>query len=163
MWSLAEPLAAERGLEVLEIEFGGSSANRVVRVYLEKPGIDGSVTLEDCEVVSRGLADLLDVYDDVIWGQFMLEISSPGLNRPLRTAAHFERVVGGLVKLRLSSALEGRRNFRGRLERVAEGRLTLRDDTGKLWELDLDGVEKANYQYEFEQPEHRGGRRKGRR
>ena len=83
IWKLAEPIAGELGLEVLDVELAGSaSTRRLLRIYLDNPAPDRGVSLADCETVSRRMGDALDAHD-ALPGSYMLEVSSPGLNRPL--------------------------------------------------------------------------------
>jgi len=149
IWALAESVAARLGLEVLEVELGGTGSRRLIRIYLDVPGGERAVTVEDCEKVSRRLTDVLDAHEATD-NDYMLEISSPGLNRPLRTREHFERVVGGRVKARTRTQHHGRRNFVGTLEAIENNTLTIRTDDGESYELQLADLDKANFQYDFE-------------
>ncbi len=97
------------GYELVGIEYHPRGRSSLLRVYIDTP--DG-VNVDDCERASRQISGVLDV-DDPIPGQYMLEVSSPGLDRPLFTAEHFQRFSGSRVKLRVSPPLDGRRNFSG--------------------------------------------------
>ena len=118
---------ADLGLECLGVEFTPSHGQNTLRVYLDlldksEPGEDGirrEVGVEDCETASRELSALLDV-EDPIPGHYVLEVSSPGLDRPLFTAAHFAKVSGQEVKVLLTAPLEGRRRLRGKVVAVEE-------------------------------------------
>ena len=90
IWQMTEPLAASEGMEVVDIELKheGSRGGRVLRVYLDK---EGGPAMEDLSKVSRSLSDLLDENDDVVDGAYSLEVSSPGVNRPLKRPEHFAR------------------------------------------------------------------------
>jgi ribosome maturation factor RimP len=149
IWALAEPVAAGLGLEILEIEVGGGSSRQTVRIYLDSPDPERSVTLADCETVSRSLGDLLDAHA-AVRGHYMLEVSSPGLNRPLRKVEHFARVVGGRIRVRTRQPHDGRRNFVGRLEEVDPRALTMKTDDGETVELKMTEIDKANFEYAFE-------------
>ena len=149
IWELAEPIAASLGLEVLEVELGGAGGRRLLRIYLDSQGGERAVTVEDCEQTARRLGDSLDAHE-AMEDNYMLEVSSPGLDRPLRKREHFERVLGGRIKLRTRSPQQGRRNFVGNLEDIREDRLTIRTDDGRSYELELADLDKANLQYEFE-------------
>lgn len=146
--ALAEPVAADLGLEVLEIELLGSAPRQVVRVYLDSPSEERSVSVADCEAVSRRLGDVLEAHD-AVKGRYMLEVSSPGINRPLKKPEHFRRVVGGRVRLRLGEAHEGARNLVGRLTAFDGDLLAIETDDGRRWDVRFEEVQKANFEYEF--------------
>ncbi|HET8763815.1 MAG TPA: ribosome maturation factor RimP [Rhodanobacter sp.] len=130
-----DPILADLGLYCLGVEFAAGQHQGTLRVYLdvldEAVAADGTrreVGIEDCEAASRELSALLDV-EDPIPGHYVLEVSSPGLDRPLFTAAQFARVVGQEVKLSLRVPLDGRRRLRGKLVAV----------DGEQLSLDVDG------------------------
>jgi ribosome maturation factor RimP len=149
IWALAEPVAADLGLEVLEVELLGSAPRQVVRVYLDSPSEERSVTVADCEAVSRRLGDVLEAHD-AVKGRYMLEVSSPGMNRPLKKAEHFRRVLGGRVRVRLKEPHEGgARNLIGRLAAFDGERLAIETDDGRRWDVRFEELQKANFEYEF--------------
>jgi ribosome maturation factor RimP len=126
---IAERVAASAGLEVVDVEFRGSGNARMLRVFLDRPGVRageplGGVTHGDCVDFSREFGTILDV-EDAIAGSYTLEVSSPGLDRKLTKAADFERFVGSRVKLTTRQPLNDNRHFEGRLESFGEGWLTL--------------------------------------
>ena len=150
--AIAERVAATSGLEVVEIELRGGGKSRMLRVFLDKPG---GVTHEDCAQFSREFGTILDVEDVVPGGSYVLEVSSPGLDRKLARAADYERFTGSKVKLRTREPVNGNRHFEGRLESFRDGRLTLdlsearrkhrpKQDAPQKLEIDLVNVEKAN-------------------
>jgi len=149
--SLAGPLASERGLEVLDVDFSGEAGSRTVRIYLDSAEENGGVAIEDCAAVSRALSDLLDVNDDVIRGHFMLEVSSPGLNRPLRLPSHFRRVVGERVRITLTVQGDGRRRVKGSLERADDKVIVVVEDKGSRREISYKDITRANLEYCFDQ------------
>lgn len=107
--NLLQPVVADLGYELWHIESIGSGKSAVVRLYIDAPeGID----IDDCEKVSHDVSAALDVADD---GQaaYTLEVSSPGLDRPLVTAEHFERFIGERARVRMFAPVEGQRKFRG--------------------------------------------------
>jgi ribosome maturation factor RimP len=110
--ALSEPLLEQLGYELVDLEYAAGRAHAVLRVFIDRPQ---GVGVDDCERVSHELAALLDVEDPVPVG-YTLEISSPGLDRVLRTPAHFQRFVGERIWLELKLAREGRRRYTGRLE-----------------------------------------------
>jgi len=147
--AIAEPIAAERGLELLDVELAGSGTRQLVRIFLDSPDPARAVSLEDCEFVSRRLGDALDAHE-AVRSNYMLEVSSPGLNRPLRRVEHFERVLGKKVRLRMRTEVDGQRNFLGRLDEVGEDAVTVTDESGRTTRLALAELDKANLEYEFE-------------
>lgn len=147
--TLAEPIAADLGLEVLEVELLGSAPRQVLRVYLDSPSDTRPVSVADCEAVSRRLGDVLEAYD-AVRGRYMLEVSSPGVNRPLRKDAHFRRAVGARVRVRLTGPREGNvRTLLGRLVEFDGAALVVETDDACRWNVRLEEVEKANLEFEF--------------
>jgi ribosome maturation factor RimP len=120
--SIVERVAASQGLEVVEMEFRGGGKSRMLRVFIDKPG---GVTHEDCANVSHEVGTILDVEDAVPGGSYLLEISSPGLDRKLVRPGDYQRFTGSVVKVTTREPVEGNRHFQGRLETFQEGRLTL--------------------------------------
>jgi ribosome maturation factor RimP len=112
---IAEPVCHANGYELVDVEYTRGQSGWVVRVYIDRPAeiphISG-ISFADCERLSRELSTVLDVEDPVPHA-YSLEVSSPGLDRPLRTAAHFQRFAGETVKLVLAEPLAGRKNFKG--------------------------------------------------
>jgi len=136
----------------------GAGKSRMLRIYIDKPG---GVTHEDCANLSREVGTILDVEDVMPGGSYLLEVSSPGLDRKLSRAQDFERFTGGRVKLTTRNPVNGNRHFEGRLESFHEGRLTLdlsaynaksrsAGATPFKLNLELDNVEKANLVPEIE-------------
>jgi ribosome maturation factor RimP len=149
---IAERVAGSSGLEVVEIEFRGGGKSRMLRVFLDKPA---GVTHEDCAQFSREFGTILDVEDVVPGGTYVLEVSSPGLDRKLNRAADYQRFAGSKVKLMTREPVNGNRHFEGRLESFHDGRLTLDLSEARRkhrpgaaspqkLEIDLANVEKAN-------------------
>ncbi len=157
---IAERVADSSGLEVVDIEFLGSGKHRMLRVYIDRPGAvpsanhpDG-VTHEECSAFSREFGTIIDVEDAVPGGTYVLEVSSPGLDRKLKTTADFERFRGHRVKLTTREPVNDNRHFEGKLERFESGKLLLdlsearrkmRPKGGsQSVEIELANVEKAN-------------------
>lgn len=139
---------SDLGLVCLGVEFTPSQGQSTLRVYLDLPegaaaaeGERREVGIEDCEAASRELSALLDV-EDPIPGHYVLEVSSPGIDRPLFTAAQFARAAGQEVKLLLRAPLEGRRRLRGKLLSVEGERISLEAE-GKLFVFEHAQVESA--------------------
>jgi ribosome maturation factor RimP len=110
--ALSEPLLEQLGYELVDLEYAPGRSHALVRVFIDRP--DG-VGVDDCERVSHELSALMDVEDPVPMA-YTLEVSSPGMDRVLRTPAHFERFVGERIWVELKIAREGRRRYTGRLE-----------------------------------------------
>jgi ribosome maturation factor RimP len=144
---LIEPVLEELGYELVELEYLSERGKWILRVYIDKPG---GITIDDCAMVSGELGDLIDV-KDIISHDYVLEISSPGLNRPLRKDKDFLRALGKKVRLRTSEANEGKRNFVGSLTDFKDGILYLKVD-GDMVAIPFRNVKKANVVYEFENP-----------
>jgi ribosome maturation factor RimP len=140
LFGLLEPVAADLGYELLEVEFGSAGRDSLVRAFIDRTD-GGGVTLDDCERVSRAIGAVLDA-EDPIGHEYRLEVSSPGFDRPLRTAAHFARFAGSEARIELAAPLEGRRRFRGRLGPVEDGNVTIEVDR-REWKLPLAGISKA--------------------
>jgi ribosome maturation factor RimP len=116
--ALVEPLLGQLGYELVDLEYVPGRQQAAVRIFIDKPE---GVGLDDCERVSREVSALLDVEDPVPSG-YSLEVSSPGMDRVLRTPAHFQRFIGERIRLELRLARAGRRRYTGRLEALnAEG------------------------------------------
>jgi len=128
------------GLELVGVEYLAQGAHSVLRVYIDS---EQGVSLDDCSKVSHQISGVLDV-EDPIRGKFNLEVSSPGLDRPLFTPAHFERFTGEGVKLRLRQPLNGQRKFKGVIEAVEDGHIQIALDDAQVLELEMDEIEKAN-------------------
>jgi len=118
--ALLEPLLTGLGFELVELEFAAGRGHSQLRVFIDRvAGAESTaVGLEDCEQCSREIAALLDVHDPIP-SAYTLEVSSPGLDRVLRTAAHFRRFVGARVVVELLQARDGRRRFTGTLRGVS--------------------------------------------
>jgi len=122
---MVTPICSAQGYELVHCEFRREPAGRVLRLYIDKPG---GVVLEDCVAVSRQVSDLLDAGLDETVGPYNLEVSSPGVQRPLSREVDFQRFGGRRVRIRTTTAIAGQKNFTGRLAGVADGRVSLEVD-----------------------------------
>lgn len=136
---LLEPAVGALGYELLGIEHLSQGRHSLLRLFIDSPN---GITVDDCERVSHQVSGVLEV-EDPIKGQYTLEVSSPGLDRPLFKPAHYERFVGEVVSLRLARPIEGRRKFKGRLLALREGAVVI-DVEGKEMSLPLEDIEKAH-------------------
>ncbi len=119
---IAERVAQSSGLELVDLELQGGGKARMLRIYIDKPG---GVTHEDCANFSREAGTILDVEDAVPGASYLLEVSSPGLDRKLAKAEDFERFTGSLVKLMTRDPVNGNRHFEGRLKAFQDNRLQI--------------------------------------
>jgi len=143
---LVEPVLEAERFELIDAEFVGEGRGAVLRLYIDSipPGTrEQGVSVDDCQRVSRVVGDLLDV-EDVVPGAYRLEVSSPGLFRPLTKPAHFTREVGSRVKVKTFEKREGRRTYTGRLEDFEGEQLTLSLEDGQRFTFELREVAKAN-------------------
>jgi ribosome maturation factor RimP len=145
LMGLLEPTVSALGYELLGVEYLGQGIHSRLRVFIDSPN---GIGLEDCETVSHQVSGVLDV-DDPIRGQYSLEVSSPGLDRPLFRPEHFARFVGHRVKLRLHQPRNGQRNFHGRIASVENGQIYISMDDGDQLALSMEEIEKANLVPEF--------------
>jgi len=143
--ALLAPVVEALGYECWGLEFISQGRHSLLRVYIDRPE---GILIEDCETVSRQVSGVLDV-EDPISGEYTLEVSSPGMDRPLFTLEQFARYVGEQVKIRLRIPFERRRNFQGVLRGVEEQDVVvLVDDHEYL--LPIDSIDKANIIPRFE-------------
>jgi ribosome maturation factor RimP len=138
-------VTAREGLELVHWEAVGPRNKLVLRVYIDKPG---GVSHSDCEIVSNQVGTLFDV-EDIFPGQYLLEVSSPGIERGLYKPADYERFAGSRVKLRTSEPIAGQRNFRGTLAGIVDEIVTLDADGMGRIEIPYDKIAKANIEYKF--------------
>ena len=144
LWELFEPVVIGMGYDLIEIEHFPNPKHGVLRLYIDK---EGGVNVDDCSSVSRQISALIDV-EEPVSGQFNLEISSPGSDRPLRRLVDFQRFVGSLVKLKTVMPLEGQRNFKGRLLEASEDTVVIETDDEEI-SLPMSTVEKARIVPEY--------------
>jgi ribosome maturation factor RimP len=145
---LLEPHIERQGFELVGIDFRKGTRSSLLRLLVDRPG--GGIAMSDLEMLSPIIGDLLDVYDPVE-GRYLLEVASPGVNRPLTKLAHFRAFVGQRVKLRVHRAREGRKNFEGVLATVSQNGLELDDEHSHAREsFGFDEIKGANYEHKFD-------------
>lgn len=137
--ALLQPTVNDLGYELVGVEYHPNSVNALLRVYIDKVG---GINLDDCVAVNEQVSGILDV-EDPIPGKYTLEISSPGLDRPLFSLTDFVRFIGSKAKIRLSRPIGRQRNFKGEILSVNESWITLRDNEGNTTELDYNFIEVA--------------------
>ena len=149
---IAERVAASRGLTVWEIQSRREAVGHVVRVFIDRPGpaatAEESVSIEDCEQVNREMSTILDVEDPLPFA-YTLEVSSPGLDRPLRSEDDYRRFAGRLAKVVVSEAVDNQKAFEGRLRGLDGGEVLLEGPNGRMHRLPLRLITRGKLEVEF--------------
>ncbi len=148
--ALAQPILESMALELVDIEFGRVGPDAVLRLFIDK---EGGVMLDDCAELSRELSMILDI-EDVIACNYTLEVSSPGLDRPLKKPADYDRFAGRLIKIRtyqpfLDDSGNKRKTFLGKLDGLVDGIVKMTLTEGQSASIPIERVAKANLEYEF--------------
>ena len=134
-----EPRAREEGFEIVTVEISGPQRNATIRVYID---CDGGVGLDELMAAQTWIGDIVEAIDPFP-GAYNLEVSSPGLDRPLRTAEHFQRFIGQRVKLKTLNPLEGRSSWTGTLKDFKDDDVSIECD-GALVKVPLQAIKRAN-------------------
>jgi ribosome maturation factor RimP len=142
---LAESVVSAWGIRIVDVEIAGSMRKPTVRVFVDK---SEGVTLDDCERVSRALSAVLDV-EDPIHTPYVLEVSSPGLDRPLKRWTDFEENAGKLARIVTKDAIGGQNFFVGRIKTVDKAEITLSLEGGKEINVPFEQISKARLEIEF--------------
>jgi ribosome maturation factor RimP len=149
---IAGRVAADRGLEIFDVQFRREAPGMVLRIQIDRPGpaasAEESVSVDDCALVSRELSAILDV-EDVVPTAYTLEVSSPGLDRPLRRPDDYRRFTGRRAKIVVRGRVDGQGFFRGRLGGVEGTDVLIDAEDGKTHRVPLDGITRANLEVEF--------------
>jgi ribosome maturation factor RimP len=155
LWLLAEPYVRDAGFDLIEVQFAREPNGWVLRLFIDIPeGAEGgAVGHQDCERVSRDVSAALDVADSIPHA-YQLEVSSPGLDRPLRRERDFARFAGHTARVRLVEGVDGRRNFSGTLRGAGDGHVEIECD-GRSYQLPVDDVAKAHLVPDWESEFHR--------
>lgn len=143
---LIEPIIDGMCFELVDVEYVSNQGRWILRIYIDKAG---GVTIDDCARVSREIEDLIDV-KEIIEHEYVLEVSSPGLNRPLKKEKDFIRALDKKIKVRMAVPVMGRRNFTGYLKKFQAQTLYLEMESGHVT-LPWREIDKANLVYEFTQ------------
>lgn len=150
--AIAERVTASRGLTVWDVQSRREAVGHVVRVIIDRPGPaatpEDSVSIEDCEQVNREMSTILDVEDPLPF-TYTLEISSPGLDRPLRDRSDYERFAGRLAKVVLGEAVDNQKAFEGRLRGVDDADVLLEGRGGRVHRLPLRLITRGRLEVEF--------------
>ena len=146
IWKMAEPMIAENGMELIDVEYVKEGAEWYLRLFLDKEGDEG-IDLDDCELISRKFSDILE-NNDTISQAYRLEVSSPGIERPLKRTKDFQRFQGEKVQVKTFSEVEGKKQFIGILQETTEETVTL-DVDGTSIAIPRKQIGKANLVWEF--------------
>ncbi len=150
--SAAIRVAASFGLEIFDVQFRREAPGMILRVLIDRPGpaarAEESVSVEDCARVSRDLSAVLDV-EDVVPTAYTLEVSSPGLDRPLRRPEDYRRFAGRRAKVVMRERVDGQGFFKGRLGGVDGAEVVIEADDGRTHRVPLNLITRANLEVEF--------------
>jgi len=141
---LLRPAVEETGKELWGVEFVSAGKHSVLRIYIDH---ENGINVDDCAEVSRQVGAILDV-EDPISTEYNLEVSSPGLDRPLFNKAHYQEIVGETVSVKLSIPLNGRRKFKGKLSAIENDSLIIIVD-GEDYEIEINNIDKGNLVPQF--------------
>ncbi len=142
---LFEPVVEAMGYEFVGVEFTGGSGHGTLSIYIDR---EQGVDVDDCASISHQVSAILDV-EDPIQQAFDLQVSSPGINRPLFKLSDYDRFVGEIIKIKLDVALNGRKNFKGILNGVVQSKLVQVDVDGENFQLPFLDIGKANLVGQF--------------
>jgi ribosome maturation factor RimP len=143
---IAERVGRSEGIEIVEVQFLGGGGSRMLRIYIDKPE---GVTHADCEFVSQQVGTILDVEDVIPGARYTLEVSSPGVERKLTKPADFQRFAGQKAKIVLADAIENQKHWEGTIRSLDGNVVVLEPSEGKLVQIPLDRVRRANLKFEW--------------
>ena len=150
--AIAERVARSRGLDIWDVQSRREATGHVVRVFIDRPGSsatpEDSVSIEDCEQVNREIGTILDV-EDALPFAYTLEVSSPGLDRPLRSADDYRRFAGRLAKIVVREPVDRQTAFEGRLKGIEDDRVLLEAPNGRLHRLPVAWIARGRLEVEF--------------
>jgi ribosome maturation factor RimP len=150
--AMASRVAGTYGLEIFDVQLRRESGGMVLRVQIDRPGpaatAEDSVSVGDCAHVSRDLSAILDV-EDIVTTAYILEVSSPGLDRPLRQVGDYRRFSGRRAKLVMREAVDGQTYFKGRLGGVEDSAVVIDADDGRRHRVPIGVITRANLEVEF--------------
>ncbi len=144
---IAVRVAKEAGVEFVHSEIAGTSRNLTVRIFIDRPE---GVNIDDCSEFSRQAEAILDT-DDFIPSAYVLEVSSPGLERGLYSLQDFEKFTGRQAKVKTEAAIDGQRSFSGKIVEVEDGNIVLEDNTRGVVRLPFSSVAKANLKVDLQE------------
>lgn len=153
-WEIAEPILRNEGLELIDVEYLREGGRWILRLYIDKPGSDEKgkgVDLEDCQRATRSVETALDV-EDLVPHEYALEVSSPGIERPLTRPAHFERFVGRRVNVKTFGPMfePPRKSFTGTLVSFADDTVEVEVEGAGRFKIPRKDIAKANLQADWD-------------
>ncbi len=140
---IADDVLLGHRIEFVDAVYAVEHGRRILRVYVDKPG---GVTLDDCEWVSRELSTALDV-EDIIPEAYNLEVSSPGLDRALKTEKDFKRFISRKARIKTKTPIDGRKNFSAIIDGVQGDKVLITDTESRKWEIELQNIDKARLEF----------------
>jgi len=150
--AIADRVTRSHGLEVWDIVSRRETGGQVIRIFIDRPGPanspEESVSIEDCAEVSREIGTILDV-EDLLPFTYTLEVSSPGLDRPLRSAEDYRRFAGRLAKIVVSEPIDNQKAFEGRLRGLDDGAVLLEGPKGRMHRLPMSLITRGRLEVEF--------------
>ena len=150
--AIARQVVEAKGIELVHVDIAGTKRDAVIRIYIDK---DGGVTLDDCSGVSRGVEEVLDS-EDFIPSRYVLEVSSPGIERELYSLSDFVKFAGQLAKVKLKTEIDGQKTFVGAIIEVDGDRVSIDDRTKGVIGFDYSDVAKANLRIDLSKEFGRG-------
>jgi len=142
--NMAEPMLTAKGMELVDVEYRKEGIGKVLRLFIDKPS---GVSVEDCADISKELSTLIDI-NGVIDERYVLEVSSPGLRRPLKKLEDFKRFEGNLVLIKTKELIENRKVFKGYLKYSNDDGIEM-DIDGNIYSLSFSQINKANLEIDF--------------
>jgi ribosome maturation factor RimP len=142
--TLVEPVLSDQGMELVDLDYRREGRGWVLRLYIDK---EGGITLDDCARVSQEIGTTLDI-EDFMATPYTLEVSSPGLNRPLKKEKDFIKYRDRLIKVKTFAPIDNRRNFKGKLRGISEGQIEM-EMNGGIITIPLANMAKANLELDF--------------
>lgn len=137
IYDLALPIVEENGFDLVDVEYKKEGQNMVLSVIIDKAG---GITVEDTHKIAKIINPMLDEKEDLFEGSYHFQVSSPGLDRPLKNEKDFKRHNGELVEVRLYSKIDDKKVFQGILSDFEEGKITITDDSNQSFTFDMDAV-----------------------
>jgi ribosome maturation factor RimP len=143
--AVVEPILEREGFELVDLEYHREKAGWVLRLYADK---EGGINIDDCAKISNWVGDVLEV-KDIIPGAYTLEVSSPGLDRPLKKEKDFLRALNKMIRVETSQPIEGRKNFKGILRAYEKDSITVECGKDELYQIPLNQVARTRLNIEF--------------
>ena len=150
---IAARVATAGGIEIVHVEIAGTKRDLVVRIYIDK---EGGVTIDDCSGVSRGVEEVLDS-EDFIPSRYVLEVSSPGIERELYSLSDFVKFTGQLAKVKLKTEIDGQKTFVGKITEIDGDHISIDDRSKGVLSFSYSDVDKANLRIDLSKEFGRGG------